>query len=62
MNEKVRTHVKKNSLAKKLELQGTSAPKYKTPLINEEDFKQMYYMKYLKSVVHPGENVGTIAA
>lgn len=22
----------------------------------------MYYMKYLKSVAHPGENVGTIAA
>ena len=22
----------------------------------------MYYMKYMKSLVHPGENVGTIAA
>lgn len=21
----------------------------------------MYYMKYMKSIVHPGENVGTIA-
>ena len=36
--------------------------KYKDELISEEDFKQMYYMKYLKSVAHPGENVGTIAA
>ena len=31
-------------------------------MIEEDDFKQMYYMKYLKSVAHPGENVGTIAA
>ena len=31
-------------------------------MIDPEAFKDMYYMKYLKSVVHPGENVGTIAA
>ena len=62
MSDKMRTHLKKNSLSKKLESQGTAAPKYRTNLIEEEDFKQMYFMKYLKSVVHPGENVGTIAA
>ena len=27
-----------------------------------EEFKKMYYHKYLKSLVNPGENVGTIAA
>ena len=28
----------------------------------DSDFKQMYYWKYLKSMIHSGENVGTIAA
>ena len=32
------------------------------PIIDPEQFENMYYMKYLKSVTHPGENVGTIAA
>lgn len=27
-----------------------------------ETFKKLYYMKYMKSVAHPGENVGTVAA
>ena len=62
MGDQMRTYLKKNSLAKKLEQEGKKAPSYKFPLISEEDFKQMYYMKYLKSVAHPGENVGTIAA
>ena len=31
-------------------------------MIESETFQQMYYWKYLKSLVHPGENVGTIAA
>ena len=30
--------------------------------VDLEAFKKMYYYKYLKSVVDPGENVGTIAA
>ena len=30
--------------------------------VDVEAFKKMYYYKYLKSVVDPGENVGTIAA
>lgn len=34
--------------------------KYKP--IEPETFKSTYYMKYMKSLVHPGENVGTIAA
>jgi len=37
-------------------------PFFKYEAIDPEDFKKMYYVKYLKSVAHPGENVGTIAA
>ena len=62
MGESMRTYLKKNSLCKKVETEAGKAPKYKFDLIDEENFKQMYYMKYLKSVAHPGENVGTIAA
>ena len=58
----MRTYLKKDSLMKKVETEMGKAPKYVNPLINEEDFKEMYYMKYIKSVIHPGENVGTIAA
>ena len=50
------------SLSKKCEREGALAPKRKFPLIEPDAFQQLYYMKYLKSVVHPGENVGTIAA
>lgn len=62
MSDSLRSYIRKDSLYKKIEVEGSKAPKYKFPLINEEDFKEMYFMKYLKSVVHPGENVGTIAA
>ena len=58
----MRTYLKQTSLSKKVEVESGKAPSYKFPLINEEDFKQMYYMKYLKSIASPGENVGTIAA
>ena len=47
---------------KKFENEADKVPKYKFPLITEDDFKQMYNMKYMKSIAHPGENVGTIAA
>jgi len=30
--------------------------------IEPDTFRNMYYMKYMKSLVNPGENVGTIAA
>ena len=62
MTDSMRSYLKQNSLLKKVENEAGKAPKYKFPLISEEDFKNMYYMKYLKSVAHPGENVGTIAA
>lgn len=62
MSEAMRTYLKKDSLAQKIAREGSSAPSYKLPLIDEAAFKQMYYMKFMKSVAHPGENVGTIAA
>lgn len=31
-------------------------------MIEPDDFKQLFYLKYMRSVAHPGENVGTIAA
>ena len=62
MSDSMRTYLKTDSLHKRHELEEGSAPSYKHPLIDEDAFKQMYYMKYLKSVAHPGENVGTIAA
>jgi hypothetical protein len=42
--------------------EGALTPKRKVPIIDPQQFENMYYMKYLKSVTHPGENVGTIAA
>jgi DNA-directed RNA polymerase I subunit RPA1 len=40
---------------------GKLAPKTKYKTIQGETFKKTYFLKYMKSVVHPGENVGTIA-
>ena len=40
---------------------GKLAPKTKYQTIQGETFKKTYFLKYMKSVVHPGENVGTIA-
>lgn len=45
----------------KRELEGASAPKAKYLPVKGETFQKMYYLKYMKSVAHPGENVGTIA-
>ena len=59
MEASLRQFLKKDSLSK---IEGKNAPKRKFPIVEPEVFKSMYYMKYLKSVAHPGENVGTIAA
>lgn len=29
--------------------------------IKQDTLKKMYYLKYINSIVNPGENVGTIA-
>jgi len=49
-------------MAQLIEKLGKKAPKQKFEPIKGDTFKKMYYLKYMKSVVHPGENVGTIAA
>ena len=54
--------LKKDSQSQRVKLEGDLTPKRKVPIIDPEEFEKMYYMKYLKSVAHPGENVGTIAA
>ena len=59
MEASLKQFLKKDSLSK---IEGKDAPKRKFPIVEPEVFKTMYYMKYLKSVAHPGENVGTIAA
>jgi DNA-directed RNA polymerase I subunit RPA1 len=62
MDNALRHYVKKDSLLRKYEIDEDFAPKTKFPLVDAENFKNIYYMKYLKSIAHPGENVGTIAA
>jgi DNA-directed RNA polymerase I subunit RPA1 len=44
------------------EKEGKNALKHHYAIVEPEDFKKMYYHKYLRSLVNPGENVGTIAA
>ena len=48
-------------MAKKRENLGKSAPKTKFLPIQGDTFRKTYYLKYMRSLVHPGENVGTIA-
>lgn len=55
-------YLKKDSISKDVKNQGSHALSFKFPLIEPEDFKQMFYLKYMRTVAHPGENVGTIAA
>jgi len=62
MESQLRQFIKKDSLSRRQEVEGAMTPKRRFPIIEPDEFQQMYYMKYLKSVVHPGENVGTIAA
>lgn len=45
-----------------MEKEGKRSLKQRFPIVDPEEFKKMYYLKYLKSLVHAGENVGTIAA
>lgn len=62
MEQGLLKYIKQDSLAVKTKKDGNKAPIHKFPIIESETFQQLYYWKYLKSLVHPGENVGTIAA
>jgi len=43
-------------------ISSSKKPKMKFASVDADDFKKMYYHKYLRSIIEPGENVGTIAA
>jgi DNA-directed RNA polymerase I subunit RPA1 len=55
-------YTKEDCQSVKLGGEKTNLLKRKYTPIQPETFQQGYYMKYMKSLVHPGENVGTIAA
>jgi len=54
--------LKTESLLKQNERRGEMVLKSKFKPIKGDTFKKTYFLKYMKSLVHPGENVGTIAA
>ncbi len=55
-------YIKKDSISKEVKNQGDHALSFKFPLIEPDEFKKLFYLKYMRSVAHAGENVGTIAA
>jgi DNA-directed RNA polymerase I subunit RPA1 len=61
IDDQLKSYIEKESLAKKIEAQGALAPRMRTQPVQGKAFKSTYYLKYMRSVVHPGENVGTIA-
>ncbi len=61
METKLKHYIENESLAKLREDLGNKALKTRFKPIKGETLKKMYYLKYMRSVVHPGENVGTIA-
>lgn len=62
MSDKVDGYTKNSCLFIKYDRDKDYVLKRKFAPIEPETFKKMYYMKYMKSLVHAGENVGTIAA
>jgi DNA-directed RNA polymerase I subunit RPA1 len=61
MDDLLKNYIEKDSISKKYENLGKAAPKTKNKPVQGEAFKKAYFLKYMRSVVHPGENVGTIA-
>ena len=62
MEAQVSKYIQHDTLKAALNKEGKNALQHHFPIIEPEDFKKMYYHKYLKSLVNAGENVGTIAA
>lgn len=62
MSDKVDSYTKNSCQFIKYDNDKDYVLKRKFAPIEPETFKKMYYMKYMKSLVHAGENVGTIAA
>lgn len=61
LDDQLKHYIENESMSKKVEDLGTQAPKSKYKPIQGDTFKKAYFLKYMQSVVHPGENVGTIA-
>ena len=61
IEDQLKNYIEKDSIRKKIEDLGSKAPKSRFQAIEKDLFKKSYFLKYMKSVVHPGENVGTIA-
>lgn len=62
MEEKLSNYLKNDCNYVKTQAMGQNILKNKFKPIKGDTFKKMYFLKYMKSVADPGENVGTIAA
>jgi len=62
MEQQIQKYITTEATKVSVEKEGKRTLKHKFPIVEPEEFKKMYYLKYLKSLVHAGENVGTIAA
>lgn len=60
IEDQLKSYIDKDSFRTKHEELGELAPKLKYKPVKSEAFEKSYYLKYMKSVAHPGENVGTI--
>jgi DNA-directed RNA polymerase I subunit RPA1 len=60
MEESLATFLKDHQT--RIEEREESGLKFKYNITSDESFKKLYYLKYMKSIAHPGENVGTVAA
>ena len=61
VDDKLKHYIENESMHKKVADLGSMALKSKYQPIQGDTFKKAYYLKYMKSIAHPGENVGTIA-
>lgn len=61
MDSKLKNYLKNESMSKVRESLGENLLKSKFKPVKGDTFKKMYFLKYMKSIVHPGENVGTVA-
>ena len=62
MEADISAYINKDAHIARIQSEGSSAPSHRYPFAEEELFRQMYNYKYMKSLICPGENVGTIAA
>lgn len=61
-SDKMYNELRKFCKKYKKEFNSDSVIKSKTKKIKSGTLEKLYFLKYMKSLVHPGENVGTIAA